>query len=66
MDANFNVNKWGCLQFIFHKVIQQKKDIDDKHLYFNVSYNDTNPLIPCNQIAPVTLKMSNVSEKINN
>ena len=64
IDTNVNANRWGYPQFISHKVIQQSKD--NKHLYFNVSYNDTNPLIPCNQTAPVTLKMSNLSEKINN
>ena len=64
IDANLNANRWGCSQFISHKVIQQKKD--DKHLCFNVSYNDANPLIPCNQTASVTLKMPNLSEKINN
>ena len=63
-DSNFNAKRWGCSKFISHKVIQQKKD--SKHLYFNISYNDANPLIPCNQTAPVTLKMSNLSEKINN
>ena len=64
IDADLNANRWGYQQFISHKVIQQRKD--DKRLYFNVSYDDVNPLIPCNQIAPVTLKISNLSEKINN
>ena len=64
IDANLNANRWGYPQFISHKVIQQRKD--NKHLYFNVSYDDVNPLIPCNQIAPVILKMFSLSEKINN
>ena len=64
IDVDLNANRWGYPQFISHKVIQQRKD--NKHLYFNVSYDDVNPVIPCNQTAPVALKMSNLSEKINN
>ena len=55
---------WGYSQFISHDAIQQSNC--NQNLYFNVSYNDTNPLIPCNQTVPVTLNMPNVNEKIKN
>ena len=47
---------------ICHNVIQQSKGND----YFNISYIDINPPIPCNLTAPVTVKMCNLSEKISN
>ena len=55
---------WGGTQFISHHMIQ--KSSCNKRLYFNISYTDTNPVIPCNQIAPVTLRMHDVSEKMKN
>ena len=55
---------WGGSQFISHHMIQKSSCY--KNLYFNISYTDTNPVIPCNQIAPITLRMHDVSEKMKN
>ena len=60
IDNNVN-DEWGLSQFISHDVIQQSSC--NENLYFNISYADTNPLIPCDLTAPVTLRMPYVNEK---
>ena len=55
---------WGLPTFLSHDTINYY--LKSSSLNFGISYEDNNPLIPCNQTAPVTLKMSNLSEKINN
>ena len=64
MNANVKAKRWGHEHFTCHNVTQQSRG--NKHLYFNVSYIDINPPIPCNQTAPVILKMCNLTEKKNN
>ena len=65
IDDNLNDPRgWGYSQFVSYDLIQQSNC--NENLYFNVSYTDTNPLIPCKQIAPVTLTMPSLSEQIKN
>ena len=63
IDENLN-DVQGYSQFVSYDLIQQSSC--NENLYFHVSYTDTNPLIPCKQIAPVTLTMPGISEQIKN
>ena len=54
---------WGLPNFLSHDTTNHLKP---NSLNFEIFYEDNNPPIPCNETAPVTLRMSNVSEKINN
>ena len=63
IDNNVN-DGWGLSQFISHDMIQQSSC--NENLYFNISYADTNPSIPCDLTAPVTLRMPKVNEMIKN
>ena len=60
-DADVKARRWGHTQFICHNISRE-----DDELYFNVSYIDINPPISCNETAPVTLNMCDLSEKMNN
>ena len=60
---DYENKEWSYPQFISHHIIE--KSSCSKNLYINVSYTDTNPVIPCNQIAPVTLRMPSKKMKNN-
>ena len=58
---------WGSPEFIPHSAILHHNKtvyLQNNTLHFRISYSDVNTVMPYNQVAPVTLKVPNIYERI--